>query len=92
MDNGGKRALIPIENKRQFLDVNPDILERSIRFSTAIFVRLRTRPWGLIDQSINTFPSANLPLTFNDIDRKLSFCSLGSCFDFLIIFYQPRLL
>jgi ATP-dependent Lon protease len=27
MDNGGKRALIPIENKRQFLDVNPDVLE-----------------------------------------------------------------
>ena len=28
MDNGAKRALIPIENKRQFLDVNPDVLER----------------------------------------------------------------
>ena len=28
MDNGGKRALIPIENKRQFLDVNPDVLEQ----------------------------------------------------------------
>jgi ATP-dependent Lon protease len=27
MDNGGKRALIPIENKRQFLEVNPDVLE-----------------------------------------------------------------
>jgi ATP-dependent Lon protease len=27
MDNGGKRALIPIGNKRQFLDVNPDVLE-----------------------------------------------------------------
>jgi len=27
MDNGGRRALIPIENKRQFLDVNPDVLE-----------------------------------------------------------------
>ncbi|WP_200242195.1 hypothetical protein [Thiohalocapsa halophila] len=27
MDNGGKRALIPIENKRQFLDVSPDVLE-----------------------------------------------------------------
>ncbi len=27
MDNGVKRALIPIENKRQFLDVNPDVLE-----------------------------------------------------------------
>ncbi len=27
MDNGAKRALIPIENKRQFLDVNPDVLE-----------------------------------------------------------------
>ncbi|MBK1643070.1 TIGR02688 family protein [Thiocapsa imhoffii] len=27
MDNGGKRALIPIENKRQFLDVNPEVLE-----------------------------------------------------------------
>jgi ATP-dependent Lon protease len=28
MDNGGKRSLIPIENKRQFLEVNPDVLER----------------------------------------------------------------
>ena len=27
MDNGAKRALIPIANKRQFLDVNPDVLE-----------------------------------------------------------------
>ena len=27
MDIGAKRALIPIENKRQFLDVNPDVLE-----------------------------------------------------------------
>jgi hypothetical protein len=26
-DNGGKRALIPIENKRSFLDVSADILE-----------------------------------------------------------------
>jgi ATP-dependent Lon protease len=28
MDNGAKRALIPIENKRQFLEVNPDVLEK----------------------------------------------------------------
>ena len=28
MDNGAKRALIPIENKRQFMEVNPDVLER----------------------------------------------------------------
>lgn len=28
MDNGAKRTLIPIENKRQFLEVNPDVLER----------------------------------------------------------------
>ncbi len=28
MDNGAKRVLIPIENKRQFLEVNPDVLER----------------------------------------------------------------
>ncbi len=27
MDNGAKRALIPIENKLQFLEVNPDVLE-----------------------------------------------------------------
>ena len=27
MDNGAKRALIPIENKRQFLEVNPEMLE-----------------------------------------------------------------
>jgi ATP-dependent Lon protease len=27
MDNGAKRALIPIENKRQFLDINPEVLE-----------------------------------------------------------------
>lgn len=27
MDNGAKRALIPIENKRQFLEVNPEVLE-----------------------------------------------------------------
>ena len=28
MDNGGKRALIRIENKRQFLDLNADVLEQ----------------------------------------------------------------
>jgi ATP-dependent Lon protease len=28
MDNGARRALIPIENKRHFLDVSPDIVER----------------------------------------------------------------
>jgi len=28
MDNGGRRALVPIENKRQFLDVSPDVLEQ----------------------------------------------------------------
>ena len=28
MDNGAKRALIPIENKRNFLDVSADIVER----------------------------------------------------------------
>lgn len=27
MDNGAKRSLIPVENKRQFLEVNPDVLE-----------------------------------------------------------------
>ena len=27
MDNGAKRALIPIENKRQFFDVSADVLE-----------------------------------------------------------------
>jgi ATP-dependent Lon protease len=28
MDNGASRALIPIENKRHFLDVSSDIMER----------------------------------------------------------------
>jgi ATP-dependent Lon protease len=28
MDNGARRALIPIENKRHFLDVTSDIMER----------------------------------------------------------------
>jgi ATP-dependent Lon protease len=28
MDNGARRALIPIENKRHFLDVPADIIER----------------------------------------------------------------
>ncbi|MCP4545496.1 MAG: ATP-dependent Lon protease, partial [bacterium] len=28
MDNGARRALVPIENKRQFLEVNADVLER----------------------------------------------------------------
>jgi ATP-dependent Lon protease len=28
MDNGARRALVPIENKRQFLEVNPEVLER----------------------------------------------------------------
>ena len=27
MDNGGKRALVPVENKRQFFEVNADVLE-----------------------------------------------------------------
>jgi len=28
MDNGARKALIPIENKRSFLDVSADIMER----------------------------------------------------------------
>ena len=28
MDNGARRALLPIENKRNFLDVSADIMER----------------------------------------------------------------
>ncbi len=28
MDNGARRVLVPIENKRQFLEVNADVLER----------------------------------------------------------------
>jgi ATP-dependent Lon protease len=28
MDNGAKRALIPVENKRNFFDVPADVLER----------------------------------------------------------------
>ncbi len=28
MDNGAKRALIPIENKRDFLEVSADIVEQ----------------------------------------------------------------
>ena len=28
MDNGARKALIPIENKRNFLDVSADIVER----------------------------------------------------------------
>lgn len=28
MDNGGKRALIPIENKRQFLEVDVEVMEQ----------------------------------------------------------------
>jgi ATP-dependent Lon protease len=28
MDNGGRRALVPVENKRQFLEVAPDVLEQ----------------------------------------------------------------
>ena len=28
MDNGAKRALIPIENKRSFLEVSGDIIEK----------------------------------------------------------------
>ena len=28
MDNGARRALIPIENKRHFLEVSADIVER----------------------------------------------------------------
>ena len=28
MDNGARRALVPIENKRQFLEVSPDVLEQ----------------------------------------------------------------
>jgi ATP-dependent Lon protease len=28
MDDAGKHALMPIENKRQFLEVSPDVLEQ----------------------------------------------------------------
>ena len=28
MDNGAKRAMIPIENKRSFLDVSAEVLEK----------------------------------------------------------------
>ncbi|MCL4369646.1 MAG: protease Lon-related BREX system protein BrxL [Chloroflexi bacterium] len=43
MDNGAKRALIPLENRRQFLDVSPDILERvdSIFYSDPLTAALK---------------------------------------------------
>jgi ATP-dependent Lon protease len=28
MENGARRALVPVENKRQFLEVTADIVER----------------------------------------------------------------
>jgi len=28
MDNGAKRVLIPVSNRRQYLEVPPDVLER----------------------------------------------------------------
>ena len=46
MDNGAKRALIPIENKRNFLDVSADISKMSTRSSTAIQGPLPSRLWG----------------------------------------------
>ena len=59
MDNGAKRALIPIENKRQFLEVSADVLEPLIRSSTGICGRRRLRRWGyelrddkLLDQNL----------------------------------------
>ena len=34
MDNGAKRALIPIENKRSFLEVTGDVVEHVIQSSS----------------------------------------------------------
>ena len=45
MDNGARRALVPVENKRQFLEVNPDVLERVDRSSTETCGRWRSRRW-----------------------------------------------
>ncbi len=43
MDNGAKRVLIPLENRRQFLDVSPDILEKvdSIFYSDPLTAALK---------------------------------------------------
>jgi ATP-dependent Lon protease len=46
MDNGAKRALIPLENKRNFLDVTGDNMEHADRI---FFADQRLRPsrrWG----------------------------------------------
>lgn len=45
-DNGAKRALIPIENKRNFLDVSADIMEQVDPISSEIRRLPQRRFWG----------------------------------------------
>ena len=46
MDNGAKRALIPIENKRSFLEVTADVLEHVDPIFYGDLQRLRSRRSG----------------------------------------------
>jgi ATP-dependent Lon protease len=46
MDNGGKKVLIPVENKRSFLEVNAEVLEK---IDPIFFGELRTAAFKALD-------------------------------------------
>ncbi len=48
MDNGAKRALIPIENKRHFFDVPADVLEM---IDPIFYGDMRTAAFKVLDLS-----------------------------------------
>jgi ATP-dependent Lon protease len=47
MDNGARRALIPLENKRNFLEVSGDIVERvdPVFFSDPMTAAMKALGW-----------------------------------------------
>jgi hypothetical protein len=53
MDNGARKALIPLENKRNFLEVSGDIVERvdPVFFSDPMTAAIKAlgMTWGMLD-------------------------------------------
>ena len=61
MDNGAKRALIPLENKRSFLKVTGAVVETSTRYFLATPRRPRSRHLGSIKLGLALLTSDSTP-------------------------------
>ena len=64
MDNGARRALIPLENKRHFLEVSGDIVERvdPVFFSDPMMAAMKALGMGVIEEDLAPMPGKSITL------------------------------